>query len=359
MTPPNATPAAQQAAQRVDGHPPELDDATRAASVDTRAVLLEAKSLSKDFVLGSGFRPRAHRALHDVSFELQERQIVALVGESGSGKSTVARILAGLLRPSSGSVALRGERELTAKRGPDLAYRRRLQLVFQDPFSSLNPVHRVGHHLERPLLRHGLLRGKDELKQGIQQLLETVGLSEQIVERFPHELSGGQRQRVAIARALSVSPAVLVADEPTSMLDVSIRIGILNLLARLRDERGTTTLFITHDIASARYLAGTTLVMYAGQVVESGPTDDLIEAPAHPYTELLLSAVPEPGRALGDAARTTATQVLGQRAGCSFAARCPQRTALCDRAPPELQLLPLGRKARCHHPLGRSTPPER
>jgi ABC-type glutathione transport system ATPase component len=224
---------------------------------------------------------------------------VALVGESGSGKSTIARLLLRLTGADAGEIRLDGVDVLARERRASLAYRARVQMIFQDPFGSLNPVHGVAHHLVRPLLRHRRC-APGEARRGALELLRTVGLepAEEFLERRPHELSGGQRQRVAIARALAVEPDVLIADEPTSMLDVSIRVGILNLLARLKRERGLAILLITHDLASARYLADRVLVLYRGQVVEDGPTDDVVERPRHPYTQALLAAVAD-GRALG------------------------------------------------------------
>ena len=249
---------------------------------------LAVEGLSKQF-------GKKIRAVEDVSFTLRPGRITALVGESGSGKSTVARMLVGLYRPSGGAIVFDG-RDVTRLRGRRrlVRYRSQVQMVFQDPFGSLNPVRTVGHHLERPLLIHGIVP-RSEVRDRVHELLQTVGLvpPEQVAEKFPHQLSGGQRQRVAIARALAVEPKVLLADEPISMLDVSIRIGILNLILDLK-QRGIAFLYITHDIASARYVADEVLVMYAGRVVEQGPTDAVLHDPQHAYTRLLLSAVPNP-----------------------------------------------------------------
>jgi peptide/nickel transport system ATP-binding protein len=236
-----------------------------------------------------------HKAVDDVSFELAPGRIVALVGQSGSGKSTVAKLLVGLHQPSNGCVRLQGEVAIAKKRRASQEFRRQVQMVFQDPFSSLNPVHRIRHQIGRPLLRHRMVRDKDELTARAAELLRQVGLGPtETLDKYPHELSGGQRQRVAIARALSVDPDVIIADEPTSMLDVSIRVGILNLFAQLRDEHNKAILLITHDLASARYLADETMVMYEGQLVERGPTESLISNPKHPYTRQLLDAAPDP-----------------------------------------------------------------
>jgi ABC-type glutathione transport system ATPase component len=234
------------------------------------------------------------RVVNDVSFEIDRGEVVALVGESGSGKTTVARLLARLDTPTSGAIRIAGTDVLVSEpRGASLAYRRRVQMIFQDPYASLNPAHTVGHHLERPLSRHRRVEPA-EIPARVEELLTDVGLTPaaQIALRRPHELSGGQRQRVAIARALAVSPDLLIADEPTSMLDVSLRVDVLNLLASLREKRWLAILFITHDLASARYLADRILVMSGGAIIDGGATEELLAQPTHPYTRRLLAAVP-------------------------------------------------------------------
>ena len=249
---------------------------------------LEVQGLSKQF--------KKLRAVDDVSFTLRPGTITALVGESGSGKTCVARMLVRLYEPSAGTVLFEGK-DATKRSGRRdvLRYRSQVQMIFQDPFGSLNPVRTIRHHLERPLRIHGVVRGR-EVDERVCELLRSVGLvpPERYAAKYPHELSGGQRQRVAIARALAVEPAVILADEPISMLDVSIRIGILNLMLDLKARRGIAFLYITHDLASARYVADEVLVMYAGQIVEQGPTDAVLLDPLHAYTKLLLSAVPDP-----------------------------------------------------------------
>jgi peptide/nickel transport system ATP-binding protein len=236
------------------------------------------------------------RAVDDVSFTLRPGSITALVGESGSGKTTVARVLARLYEPTAGAVLFEGRNAMKGSRRRDVRrYRSQVQLIFQDPFGSLNPVRTIKHHIERPLRIHGVVP-RSEVGERVHELLRTVGLvpPDKVAAKYPHQLSGGQRQRVAIARALAVEPAVILADEPISMLDVSIRIGILNLMLELKERRNIAFLYITHDLASARYLADEVLVMYAGQIVEQGPTDSVLLEPLHPYTQLLLSAVPHP-----------------------------------------------------------------
>jgi peptide/nickel transport system ATP-binding protein len=260
--------------------------------------VLEVRGLGKSFPIGGALSLRRQQlhAVDDVSFTLRPGVVTALVGESGSGKSTVARMLSRLYPPSSGTIVFGGEdvSDVRSKRAV-LAYRAQVQMIFQDPFASLNPVKRIDHHLKRPLLIHGIC-SRSEVDERVCDLLQRVGLvpPEEIAAKYPHQLSGGQRQRVAIARALAVEPSVILCDEPISMLDVSIRIGILNLILQLKRELQIAFLYITHDIASARYVADEVIVMYRGRIVEQGPTDAVLQAPQHAYTRLLLSAVPNP-----------------------------------------------------------------
>ncbi len=294
-------------------------------------------------------------AAHEVSFRIARGEAIALVGESGSGKSTIARILLRLESPDGGSIRIHGEDVLAREpRQASLRYRGQVQMVFQDPYGSLNPVHDVAHHLERPLLRHGRA-SRDDVREKTLALLRLVGLepAEEFLHRRPYELSGGQRQRVAIARALAVEPDVLVADEPTSMLDVSIRIGILALLDRLKRERRLGILLITHDLASARYLADRILVLFRGRVVEVGPTSDVVERPAHPYTRALLAAIAET-----DAPQASAPRPLAPEAttgGCPFRSRCADAIEVCVTEDPAPRLFE-GRAVRCH--LYPAHPPE-
>ncbi len=286
--------------------------------------------------------PAAVHAVEQVSLALPAGGITAVVGESGSGKSTLARMLARLITPTSGDILLDGRPVPKSSRGRR-SYARDVQMVLQDPFSSLNPVHDVRYHLARPLIVHKVATRGEALDQAIQGLLQRVALSppDQFMAKYPHELSGGQRQRVAIARALAVRPRVLLADEPVSMLDVSIRLGVLNLLAGLRETERLTILYITHDIASARYLADDIAVMYAGQLVESGPAAAVTDEPAHPYTTLLLSAAPDPERPEPPAlaGRGAPPSLVIPPAGCRFHPRCPHAMAVCaQRVPPAFEV---------------------
>jgi peptide/nickel transport system ATP-binding protein len=315
---------------------------------------LEVRGLTKHFAAGNGLignRGRVH-AVDDVSFALRPGTITALVGESGSGKSTVARLLVRLFDPTSGSVLFEGDDVIDYGRRDVHRYRSQVQMIFQDPFGSLNPVKTVRHHLTRPLKIHNRVP-RDRIDERVNELLTTVGLvpPEKYTEKYPHELSGGQRQRVAIARALAVEPKVLVADEPTSMLDVSIRAGILNLMLDLKERERLAFLYVTHDLAGARYVADNVLVMYAGQIVEQGPSEQVLQEPLHPYTKLLLASVPDPAvhtRERIEVHKAVASAAVDPPAGCRFVERCPLRIAVCSEITPELVAARPGQSARCH-----------
>lgn len=322
--------------------------------------ILEAAHLRKMFPLRSwnifGAKQAVH-AVEDASLMLYPGRATALVGESGSGKTTVARLLAGLYTPTSGTIRFRGEPARLTDGSHLRTYRRHVQLILQDPFSSLNPVHDVRYHLGRPLRIYNHAHNKTQETEQILSLLNRVNLSpaEQFIQKYPHQLSGGQRQRVAIARALAVQPEVLLADEPVSMLDVSIRLDILNLLLRLKEEEHLALLFITHDIASARYFAEDTLVMYAGQMVEGGPGDEVIQRPMHPYTRLLVSAAPDPARLSPDSdkgitdlpARGEIPSLINPPSGCRFHPRCPHAMPVCRQRFPRRTELGGGRWTHC------------
>ncbi|ACQ80969.1 oligopeptide/dipeptide ABC transporter, ATPase subunit [Beutenbergia cavernae DSM 12333] len=333
-------------------------------STVTDPPVLSAVDVTKHFVVRGAVGDSAVvRAVEDASVDLHAGRIVAVVGESGSGKTTLARLLARFYEPTSGEVRIEGA---PASARSQRAYHQDVQLIFQDPFGSLNPVHRVRHNLDRALRIHDRRLSAAERRRRAVELLERVSLTpgEDFLEKFPHELSGGQRQRVVIARALAVGPKVLLGDEPISMLDVSIRLEMLNLLDRLRREEGLALLYITHDIASARYVCDDVVVMYAGQMIEGGPKDDVIARPAHPYTKLLVESSPDPDR-VGTVSREELfddAEALGEPpslieppAGCRFHPRCPFAMERCRvEAPPRAELGG-GRWARCWlHEAGRA-----
>ncbi len=316
--------------------------------------IIDVRGLTKHFPVGGFVSKQVVHALEDVSFSIPRSEVIALVGESGSGKSTTARLIARLMAPTAGEIVYEGKDILKSEpRSASLSYRSEVQMVFQDPFGSLNPVHPIRYHLERPLKIHKKTRSRRQLRERMHELLETVGLQppDEVAAKYPYQLSGGQRQRVAFARALAVEPKVMLADEPVSMLDVSIRIGILNLIDRLREEKGISFLYITHDIASARYIADQTNVMYAGRMVEGAESTELIAEPAHPYTKLLLSAVPNPHAGLRTEeapSRGEIPSLIDPPAGCPFAPRCPYAMSVCREEMPGISRLGGKHWVRCH-----------
>jgi peptide/nickel transport system ATP-binding protein len=326
------------------------------AANDLGPVVLEARSLFKDYMLGRGPRSTVLSAVRDVSLRLRRSAVVALVGESGSGKSTVAKLLAGQERPTSGEVLLDGESVHNSRRRGFRAYKSEVQMVFQDPFASLNPTHKVRYPLERAVRLHRPELGRKAVADELVRLMNEVrlGPAQEFLARYPHQLSGGQRQRVSIARALAVKPRVLLADEPVSMLDVSIRLEVLDVIDQLRERFELAVLYITHDIASARYFAGETLVMYAGEIVERGPSEDLCQSPAHPYTQLLLAAAPDPDRLggpiderLARGARQAGSASPTNPVGCRFSSRCPFADDHCRAESPPLRAIGEHRAAAC------------
>jgi oligopeptide/dipeptide ABC transporter ATP-binding protein len=317
------------------------------------APLLEARGLVKHFPVRRGLLQRAHtwvRAVDGVDIAVAAGESLALVGESGSGKTTLGRCLIRLIEPSAGALRFRDE-DLLALSGRDLRARRRhFQMVFQDPYSSLNPRLRIGDMLAEPLLVHRLADRRQRPAR-VAQLLAEVGLPASVAERYPHEFWGGQRQRLGIARALATEPELLVADEPVSALDVSVRAQIVNLLADLRRRRGLALLFIGHDLAVVEQLADRVAVLYLGQIVELAPRAALFGRPAHPYTVSLLSAVPvpDPGRARqrlvlpGEMPSPTAPP-----SGCRFHPRCPIARPVCGVEVPPLREAAAGHHVACH-----------
>jgi peptide/nickel transport system ATP-binding protein len=314
--------------------------------------LLRTEHLTRHFKIGGALSRRTLHAVDDVSFTIGEREIVALAGESGSGKSTIARLLARIYTPTGGEIYFEGKplSQIRSRRDR-LRYSGLVPMVFQDPFGSMNPVFRVQHGVLRSLKLHRRELSGPQREAEADRVFEAVGLGADMRQRFPYELSGGQRQRVGFAQALAMRPKLILADEPVSMLDVSIRIGLLNLMAELRDTMGVSILYITHDIASARYVADRLIVMYAGQIAESGPIDEVLASPRHPYTQLLLSAVPDPRAPLSVAAETDRGEppkVVDPAPGCRFRYRCPLAIDMCAQVTPVLAELEPDHVAACH-----------
>jgi peptide/nickel transport system ATP-binding protein len=316
--------------------------------------LLETRGLTRHFKVGGTFSRQRLHAVDDVDLTIGEREIIALVGESGSGKSTIARLLARVYEPTSGEIRYQGK-PLAQIRGrkAELAYRSDVPMVFQDPFSSLNPAYRVKHGIHRGLVLHRPELNARQREAEARRVTEAVGLNPaaEILERYPYELSGGQRQRIGFAQALAYRPKLILADEPVSMLDVSIRIGLLNVMAGLRENEGVSILYITHDIASARYVSDRVAVMYGGHLVEHGPTEAVLERPKHPYTQLLLSAVPDPRAPFDPDAvkdRGEPPRVVDPKPGCRFRARCPLAIDRCSVETPRPRDLGRDHQAACH-----------
>jgi len=263
--------------------------------------IIQLNDIVKEFNVGGGFSSvERFKALQGISFSLYKGRTLALVGESGCGKSTCARLITKVYPATSGEIFFKGKNiDQIQSRKDLLDYRSKVQMVFQDPFGSLNPTHTIEHHLTRPLKIHKQVKNSAEIPNKLQELLKLVELDPDTLQKYPHELSGGQRQRVNLARALAVGAEVILADEPTSMLDVSIRLGVLNLMQRMKKELGIGFLYITHDLATAHYIAEETAVMYKGQIVEWGDTQAILTNPQHPYTKLLISAVPDPDLPFG------------------------------------------------------------
>jgi oligopeptide/dipeptide ABC transporter ATP-binding protein len=319
--------------------------------------LLEVQDLAVRFPTGGGWFGRGRRfvqALDGVSLEVARGEVVAVVGESGCGKTTLARSILGLVRPSAGEVRFQGG-TLGALRGEGmLAYRRAVQMVFQDPFESLNPRRTVFGTLARPLRIHRIVP-EAEVRQEAARLLDLVGLSPgpAFLDRYPHQFSGGQRQRIGIARALAVRPEVIVADEAVSALDISIRAQVLTLMRQLRERLGVAWLFITHDLGVVRSVCDRVVVMYLGRVVEEGPTEEIFRRPRHPYTTALINACPVPDPVLARLPRVEPLDgdppsPVSPPPGCRFHTRCPVARPVCARQDPPLRDAGAGRRSACH-----------
>jgi oligopeptide/dipeptide ABC transporter ATP-binding protein len=330
--------------------------------------LVEVRDLVKHFPLTRGIiRQKQVGAVHavdGVSFDIFRGEALGIVGETGCGKSTTARLIMRLLDPTSGTIRFDGDDVSTLSRGRFKPYRREMQMIFQDPYSSLNPRKTVGAIIAEPFVIHDLKTGKGERRKAVQELMDTVGLNPEHYNRYPHEFSGGQRQRIGVARALALQPKLLIADEPVSALDVSIQAQILNLLRDLQREFGITLVMIAHDLSVVRHMCDRVAVMYLGKIVETADSDTLYNHPRHPYTGALLSAVPVPDP---DLAAQRRRQVLGGDVpsptnppqACRFHPRCPKAQELCSQESPELEKKPGGGLAACHFPLTDSEAAER
>ena len=319
-------------------------------------VLLEVRDLVKHFPVGGGFFKRAKgtvRAVDGVSFSLHRGETLGLVGESGCGKTTTGRCILQLERPTSGQIIFEGVDLATHSAQQLRELRRHMQVIFQDPYSSLNPRMTIGQILAEPIKVYRLVSGKAARENRIQELLTQVGLLPQHAQRYPHQLSGGQRQRVGIARALAMEPSLIICDEPVSALDVSIQAQIINLLEELQSRLGLTYLFIAHDLSVVRHISDRVVVMYLGKVVEVADRLTLYEAPVHPYTRALLSAVPIPDPKLEATRERTVLRgeipsPLTPPSGCVFHTRCPKAEARCSAEVPRLREFQPGHWGACH-----------
>lgn len=321
--------------------------------------MIKVHGLSKEYQLATGFRALAAgsrnvlRALDEVSFTIGKGEVLGLVGESGSGKSTTGKLVVGLEEPTSGIIEIAGTDAITQRRRHRREFHRQVQMIFQDPYGSLNPQHTIGEIVARPLI-YQRAAGRSEIANRVAATLEEVGLSpvENYIGKFPHQLSGGQRQRVCIARAIALEPSFLVADEPISMLDVSIKWDIIRLLKRLVRDRGISLLYITHDLATVSIVCDRIAIMYLGRIVETGPVGEILNSPRHPYTRALLDAIPsaDPDIKRHEPAILEARDTTYDTAGCSFAPRCPRADAQC-RERPSITTKEGLQSYACFHPL--------
>jgi oligopeptide transport system ATP-binding protein len=321
--------------------------------------LMEVRDLVKHFPIRKGIivqrQVGAVKAVDGVSFDVQQGETLGIVGETGCGKSTTARLICRLMDPTSGSISFQGQ-QIAGLKGAELkALHRDMQMVFQDPYSSLNPRKTVGSIIADPFVIHGLYSGEGERKRRVQDLMDRVGLNPEHYNRYPHEFSGGQRQRIGVARAIALEPKLLVADEPVSALDVSIQAQVLNLLRGLQREMGLTLIFIAHDLSVVRHMCDRVAVMYLGRIVELSPSDILYSSPRHPYTGALLSAVPVPDPSDAKRDRQLLTGDVPSPANppsaCRFHTRCPKAQSKCSEVDPVLERKAGGSVAACHYPL--------
>ncbi len=322
--------------------------------------LIEIRDLRKHFPITQGIvlqrQVGAVKAVDGVNLDIRRSETLGIVGETGCGKSTTARLIVRLLEPTSGQVLFDGE-DIALRKGDSLkALRRELQMVFQDPYSSLNPRRRVGSIIGEPFAIHGMYTGDGERKKRVQELMDRVGLNPEHYNRYPHEFSGGQRQRIGVARAIALEPKVIVADEPVSALDVSIQAQVLNLLRGLQREMGLTLVFIAHDLSVVRHMCDRVAVMYLGKIVELASADELYSQPRHPYTGALLSAVPVPeppaeGRRTRVLLSGDVPSPANPPSACRFHTRCPKAQEICSTEEPPLTEHGPGGLAACHFPL--------
>jgi oligopeptide/dipeptide ABC transporter ATP-binding protein len=321
--------------------------------------LIEVRNLVKHFPITRGIVIQRHigavKAVDGVSFEVMPGETLGIVGETGCGKSTTARLIVRLLDPTAGEILFEGENIAHHNQAALKVLRREMQMIFQDPYSSLNPRKTVGSIISDPFVIHGMLKGEGERKRRVQELMDRVGLNPEHYNRYPHEFSGGQRQRIGVARAIALEPKLLVADEPVSALDVSIQAQVLNLLRGLQREMGLTLIFIAHDLSVVRHMCDRVAVMYLGKVVELAPSDELYTSPRHPYTGALMSAVPVADPSGSHRERQLLTgdvpSPANPPAGCRFHTRCPKAKENCSVQEPMLERKGGTGVAACHYPL--------
>ena len=339
----------------------ERDSAAPSPGAAPGEPLVQVRDLVKYFPMTQGIifqrKVGAVQAVDGVSFDVNRGETLGIVGETGCGKSTTARLIMRLLEATSGEVRFDGQ-DITHLKGARLkAVRREMQMIFQDPYSALNPRKTVGSIIAEPFVVHGLERGKDQRKQAVQALMETVGLNPEHYNRYPHEFSGGQRQRIGVARALALKPKLLIADEPVSALDVSIQAQVLNLLRDMQRRFGLTLIFIAHDLSVVRHMSDRVAVMYLGKIVEIGPGDALYGFPRHPYTGALLAAVPVADPSASPSERRLLSGDVPSPASppsaCRFHTRCPKAQERCSIEEPLLEEKGTGTRVACHYPLSR------
>ena len=322
--------------------------------MENRKVLLEAKNLVKEFPVTNGSKKGVVHAVSDVSLTVYQGETLALVGESGCGKSTLGRLLLRLIELTSGQVIFDGT-DIQTLKGKELrSFRKQMQIIFQDPYASLNPRMDVEKIISEPLITHKVCGSKQETRQRVLELMGEVGIPAEFLHRYPHQFSGGQRQRIGIARAMAMNPRMIVCDEPVSALDVSIQSQVINLLADLQEEYDLTYLFISHDLSVVRHISDRVCVMFLGQICEIGDTAEIYQSPMHPYTRFLLDSVPKPDPEQRDDSLELLTgeipSPVNPPSGCRFRTRCPYADERCAQEHPEMQTFG-SRQVACHHPL--------